>query len=263
MSEQILPTKERILFSAGIIFGQKGFKNATIRSIAKDAAVNIAAINYHFRDKEGLYEAVLEDVFYKGFTRFPATLGLGENADPEQRLRAFIRSMFYRLQSREGWGGMSGQGRLIAREMLDPSPAFEVVLEKYVKPHKDLLVGIIIDIMQINPGREKLMSCAISIIGQCIYYALASSVIRKISADNAPTEENLDRLSDAVWCLFPGGHCRNQKRIYFTIEGLKYEKKITHHSPDSLVSYCRCRCLQYFQPPQTTVHPYDFPAILR
>lgn len=208
MSEQTIPTKKRILNSAGVIFGDKGFKDATIRSIAKAAQVNIAAISYHFRGKEELYGAVLEDVFHTGFTRFPSTLETGADADPEQRLRAFIRGMFYRLQSREGWGGMSGQGRLIARELLDPSPAFETVLDKYVKPHKDLLVGIIVDIMQTNPGPEKLMPCAISIIGQCIYYALGSTVIRKISADSAPTEDNLDQLADSVWLFSLGGIAR-------------------------------------------------------
>jgi AcrR family transcriptional regulator len=208
MSEQTIPTKERILRSAGIIFGKKGFKDATIRRIAKDAKVNIAAINYHFRGKEELYGAVLEDVFQSGFSRFPATLGLGEDADPELRLRAFIRAMFYRLQSREGWGGMAGQGRLIARELLDPSPAFANIINRYVKPHVDLLVGIIVDIMRINPGSAKLVPCALSIIGQCIYYALASTVIRTISADIAPTEDNLDQPADAVWLFSLGGIAR-------------------------------------------------------
>jgi AcrR family transcriptional regulator len=208
MTDQTTPTKARILSSAGIIFGKKGFKDATIREIARAAKVNIAAINYHFRDKEGLYGAVLEDVFHTGFTRFPATLATGVDADPEQRLQAFIRAMFYRLQSREGWGGMAGQGRLIVRELLDPSPAFEMVLDKYVKPHKDLLLTIIVDIMKTDPGPEKLMPCAISIIGQCIYYALASTVIRKISADSAPTEDNLDQLADSVWLFSLGGIAR-------------------------------------------------------
>ncbi len=205
MSDQTIPTKVRILRSAGVIFGKKGFKDTTIREIARVAKVNIAAINYHFRDKEGLYGAVLEDVFHTGFTRFPATLDTGAEADPKQRLRAFIRGMFYRLQSREGWRGMAGQGRLIARELLDPSPAFESVLNKYVKPHKDLLLSIIVDIMQLDPGPEILMPCAISIIGQCIYYALGSTVIRKISADSAPTEDNLDQLADSVWLFSLGG----------------------------------------------------------
>ncbi len=207
MPEQTAPTKERILAAAGEIFGAKGFKDATIRTIALAAKVNVAAINYHFRDKEGLYGAVLEEVFHIGFTRFPATMDLEESSSSEQRLRAFIRAMFHRLLSREGWGGIAGRGRLIARELLAPSPAFEAVLDRYIKPHKDLLVTIISDIMgtNTNPGPEKLMPCAISIIGQCIYYAMASPVIKIIYAGNAPTEENLDRLTEFVWLFSLGG----------------------------------------------------------
>lgn len=208
MTNQTPSTKERILKSAGDIFGQKGFKDSTIRMIAKAAEVNTAAINYHFRDKEGLYGAVLEDVFQTGFTRFPATMEIDANDDPEQRLRTFIRAMFYRLQSSEGWGGMSGQGRLIARELLDPSPSFEFILNRYIKPHKDLLYTIIVDIMRTDPGPEKVMPCVISVIGQCIYYALARKVISRISADNAPTDDNLDRLADDVWLFSMGGIAR-------------------------------------------------------
>jgi AcrR family transcriptional regulator len=205
MLDHSTPTKDRILAAAGDIFGKMGFKDATIRRIAQAAEVNIAAINYHFRDKEGLYGAVLEDVFRTGFSRFPATMDLPADADPGQRLRAFIRAMFYRLQSGEGWGGISGRGRLIARELLDPSPAFEAILDRYIKPHKELLTAIIVDIMGGNPGPEKLLPCAISIIGQCIYYAFASGVIRKISAEDAPTEANIERLADFVWRFSLGG----------------------------------------------------------
>lgn len=205
MSEPTAPTKARILEAAGDIFGKKGFKDATIRAIALAAKVNIAAINYHFRDKEGLYGAVLEEVFRLGFTRFPATLQLGSSARPEERLQAFIRAMFYRLQSNEGWGGLTGRGRLIARELLDPSPAFEAILDRYIKPYKELLVSILAAIMGNNPGPEKLQPCALSIFGQCLYYAVASPVIRRISADHAPTEDNLERLADFVWLFSLGG----------------------------------------------------------
>ncbi len=213
MSDHTTPTKQRILKSAGVIFGREGFKDTTIRQIAKDAQVNVAAINYHFQGKEGLYGAVLEDVFHTGFTCFPATSDTDDQADPKQRLRFFIRAMFYRLQSQDGWGGMSGQGRLIARELLEPSPAFEPILNRYINPHKELLLTIIADIMQINPGREILMPCAFSIIGQCIYYALASTVIKKISEDSAPTENNLDQLSDSVWLFSLGGIARIKKQF--------------------------------------------------
>ena len=56
-------TPERILEAAGEIFGREGFKAATIRRIAETANANVASINYHFRDKEGLYAAVLEHLF--------------------------------------------------------------------------------------------------------------------------------------------------------------------------------------------------------
>lgn len=205
MNDHLSTTKERILESAGDIFGREGFKAATIRRIAKSARVNVAAINYHFRDKEGLYAAVLEHVFHTGFSKFPSTMGIDADTHPEQQLRAFIKGMFYRLLSNEGWAGLSGRGRLIARELLDPSPAFESVLDTYIRPHKDLLVSIIIAIMQKNPGPEKLHPCAISIIGQCIYYAVAAPIIKKIAEDDLPVESNLDRLAEFVWLFSLGG----------------------------------------------------------
>jgi AcrR family transcriptional regulator len=217
MSGQELKTEERILEAAGNIFGNKGFKDTTIRAIAQTANVNIAAVNYHFRDKMGLYGAVLEDVFRAGFSRFPGQSEQDLASTPEQRLRTFIQAMFLRLQSAEGWGGFSGKGRLIARELLDPSPAFEPVLERYIRPHKDLLVSVIKDILQIDPGTQTLLSCAISIIGQCIYYSFASNVITKISVENKPTEENIERLADFVWSFSLGGIARIREDL--TISG--------------------------------------------
>jgi len=205
MIEPPIKTKERILKAAGDIFGHEGFKSTTIRRIAEAAQANVAAINYHFRDKEGLYAAVLEHVFHTGFTKFPSDLGIGPDVPPERQLLFFIKGMFYRLLSSEGWGGLSGHGRLIARELLDPSPAFEAILEQYIKPHKDRLLTIIIAIIGKDPGPERLLPCAISVIGQCIYYAVAGSIIKKISEEDAPIETNLDRLATFVWRFSLGG----------------------------------------------------------
>jgi TetR/AcrR family transcriptional regulator, regulator of cefoperazone and chloramphenicol sensitivity len=205
MTEYPQTTKERILLAAADIFGREGFKATTIRRIAAEARANVAAINYHFRDKEGLYAEVLEDVFRTGFSKFPSKMGIADDAPPDEQLRGFIRGMFYRLLSSEGWGGVAGKGRLIARELLEPTPAFEAILEKYIRPHKDLLVGIIVAILGKNPGPMVLLPCALSIIGQCIYYALAGPVIQKITLENIPAEENLERLAEFVWLFSLGG----------------------------------------------------------
>lgn len=53
-------TKDRLIKVALIMFAENGYDKTSVRELAKKAEVNIAAINYHFSGKEGLYHAVLE-----------------------------------------------------------------------------------------------------------------------------------------------------------------------------------------------------------
>lgn len=53
-------TKERILKVANELFASLGFAATTVRDIAQRAEVNLAAINYHFKNKENLYWAVFD-----------------------------------------------------------------------------------------------------------------------------------------------------------------------------------------------------------
>ena len=56
-------TKVKLLEAAGEEFADKGFERATIRGICERAGANIAAVNYHFGDKEQLYaRAVIEGI---------------------------------------------------------------------------------------------------------------------------------------------------------------------------------------------------------
>lgn len=53
-------TKDRILDTAERLFAERGFAATSLRSIIAAAKVNLAAVHYHFRTKEGLLEAVLK-----------------------------------------------------------------------------------------------------------------------------------------------------------------------------------------------------------
>lgn len=200
-----MPTKERIIDIAGDIFGREGFKAATIRKIAEASGANIAAVNYHFRDKDGLYRAVLEDIFSKVFQKYPAVPLAGKDAGPDERLYIFIHAMFCRFLGKEGWGGFSGRGKLIAREFLDPTPAFEDIVETYIRPQKNILAMILSDLSREKISPEKTFSCAVSIMGQCIYYAFAGPIVRRLSENFIPAEENIDYLSDHVFRFSLGG----------------------------------------------------------
>ncbi len=56
-------TKKIIISKARELFAQHGFNGTSVRTIAEQCDVNIAAINYHFGSKENLYWAVVEESF--------------------------------------------------------------------------------------------------------------------------------------------------------------------------------------------------------
>jgi len=57
--EPATDTRERLLDSAEQLFAARGYGSTSLRSITTDAGVNLAAINYHFKSKEGLLREVL------------------------------------------------------------------------------------------------------------------------------------------------------------------------------------------------------------
>jgi AcrR family transcriptional regulator len=57
------PARDQILSAARELFAENGFRDTTVRGIARRAGVNGAAVNYYFRSKEALYEAVFDQAF--------------------------------------------------------------------------------------------------------------------------------------------------------------------------------------------------------
>lgn len=52
-------TQERLLDAAETLFSQKGFSSTNVREITCLAECNVAAVNYHFRSKDGLYQEMV------------------------------------------------------------------------------------------------------------------------------------------------------------------------------------------------------------
>ncbi len=52
-------TRDKLIEAAGHVFAERGYRAATIREICRRAGANVAAVNYTFGDKMGLYTEVL------------------------------------------------------------------------------------------------------------------------------------------------------------------------------------------------------------
>jgi len=53
-------TKQRLLEAAEELFANEGFEAVSVREITARAGANVAAVNYHFRSRAGLVNAVIE-----------------------------------------------------------------------------------------------------------------------------------------------------------------------------------------------------------
>lgn len=179
ISKKIDDTKARLIEAAGEVFAQHGFRSATVREICRHAGTNVAAVNYHFRDKEGLYVAVLEHSLQSARKKYPPDLGLQDGASSEEKLFAFIHSFLLRML---GEGVPAWHGKLMAREMSDPTEAFSQVLQSSIRPLHTYLIGIIYELLQEEKPvkreeSDEIFLCAISIIGQCVEHFMGKRIV--------------------------------------------------------------------------------------
>ena len=180
-------TKARLLEAAAQIYAEKGYRNTRIQDICDRAKANIAAVNYHFGDKQRLYHEVLRYAFRRLTGENPIAWDSGPASAPEERLRAFIHSILTQLLS----GGRSAlYGKLVTREMADPTPALDRMVEEGIRPQVESLLSIVQALLGPGASKEQVRGCAMSILGQCLFYQFARAVICRVGL--------VDRLDASV-----------------------------------------------------------------
>lgn len=89
-------TQRRILEAAIACIERYGLNNLTVRRIAAEAGVNVAAINYHFHTKEQLIERVLALTIHNAFDW--DDLGHTEGLPPREQLYAILEHLMQGAQ---------------------------------------------------------------------------------------------------------------------------------------------------------------------
>src|SRR5437868_7338938 len=93
-------TRHRLLEAAGEAFAENGFRSATIADICRRAHANIAAVHYHFGDKERLYAEVIEYADRCAREARGPEPALPPGVSAAERLRAHVASFLSRLLDR-------------------------------------------------------------------------------------------------------------------------------------------------------------------
>ena len=187
-------TQNRILEAAGEVFAEVGFRCATVRKICERAGVNVASINYHFRTKEQLYSEVLKYWHEFAIKKYPPLLGLGEDAPAKDQLRTFILSLLFRMLDK---GKPAWFGKVMAREMTEPTRAFDHMVNEVMRPLNRLLASIIKKIVGTSVGEETIRMCCASILSQCFYYYNTRVIAPLFQRDMSEPEE-IERVADHI-----------------------------------------------------------------
>jgi AcrR family transcriptional regulator len=187
-------TEIRILETAGHVFAETGFQAAKVRDICARAGVNLAAVNYHFGDKLGLYNEVLRYAACATGNAAGFNPVLSGNT-PEAKLRAFVLGLLESMygEDRPGW-----PVRLLTHELAQPTPAFDGVVEQVMRPKHDAIRALVAGVIGRPAADRQTRLCAQSIMGQIILYAHGREVLKRLWPDFQFTPETLDEIAGHI-----------------------------------------------------------------
>lgn len=189
-------TRRRLFDAAGALFAEHGFRGASVRQICAHAGANLAAVKYHYGSKEALYRAVLVETHRELRDGEPLPR-LADHSEPAEALRAWIGFMLRLLLVRRGSHPFAG--RLIGRELLEPSAALGDLVREVIAPVRGELETIVRALAGGTAGRVARLTNFV--LGLCAFHELGRPVLTRFGAAPPQRPQDVERLADAI-CAF-------------------------------------------------------------
>ena len=187
-------TRDKLIEAAGQVFAERGYQAATIREICRRAGANVAAVNYTFGDKMGLYTEVLRDSVRAAQTAVMRA-ALDSSLSPEETIRGVIRARLMNLcgGTRPDW-----HFRLVMHEFSHPTPAMARVVDEGMRPIYDRVRKAVGKILGLPADHETTRLSVNSIVGQILFYTFSQPVLARLQPELKLTPDQLDRIADHI-----------------------------------------------------------------
>jgi TetR/AcrR family transcriptional regulator, regulator of cefoperazone and chloramphenicol sensitivity len=156
-------TRQSIVEAAGQLFAERGYAETTSKEICARARTNIAAVNYHFGGRDGLYLHLLREVHQHMMGREALAQLAQADLPAEEKLSRFLAALVHAIIDDLGW-----HTRLWAREVLTPSPLLNQILREESLPKFQSLSQILAELTGLPPGDPALTRCVLSVVAPCL-----------------------------------------------------------------------------------------------
>ncbi|UCG19956.1 MAG: CerR family C-terminal domain-containing protein [Deltaproteobacteria bacterium] len=175
-------TRERILDTAEVLFAQKGYRAVSVREITSAAECNLAAVNYHFGNKENLYLEVFRSRWVPRATRvresFRKSLARQGSLSEAKVVRALAQAFVD--------GPLSDDERLrhsqlMTREMTQPTKAFKHVAEQVIQPFFKEVSDQLDSVLSNKVGEEQMLLNIFSIFAMVLYFNFARVAVSRLT----------------------------------------------------------------------------------
>jgi len=180
---QDLRTRQRLIEVATRQFAEHGFRRVTVRTISRDARANVAAVNYHFRNKLGLYREVLDQAVLVVRETTDLVVQAGAGRPAEEQLRLYIRIHLERLMASDSTSAFQ---QLMHREINEPTELLKRMVDRMIRPRFEYLFGVVGELVGRPPTDPAVQLSALSIHGLVLMFKpnpMGEIVARRLQMD--------------------------------------------------------------------------------
>jgi AcrR family transcriptional regulator len=195
-------SREKLLEAAIDLFGQRGFDGVSTREIAARAGVNISGIAYQFGGKEDLYLACTQHIAEIVRSRLagpsdarppdPATMSAAEAAAALRQMVSRFARFFL------GAAELDRFARMVLREQMDPTPAFETLYGNTIAPMHQHLCMLWGRTTGQDPESEAVKLATFGIISQLMFFRFSRAAALRRLEWNAIGPEELEKIEAMV-----------------------------------------------------------------
>ena len=165
-------TKERILETAEKLFADKGYNSVSIRDITQSAECNVAAVNYHFGNKENLYFDVFRQRIIPKMTHFRSQIEEYLTNHDDITLEAVIRA-FVTVSINNNIKNTKDDvfNKLLSSEKQRPTKVKEIIVNEALVPFYENLMDLFKPHFPSDMDELKIKLNILSIMSMVLYFS--------------------------------------------------------------------------------------------